>query len=341
MHAWKVDAGRRFLADIIVNIAIYVPLGMSGYLAFRKHRILSPMLLAVVLSASIEMVQLFVPSRNCSAIDWIDNVIGAAAGVGLGKLFEQLAGPQLRGLVRRKAADKSALALLFCWVGFLLFPLFPVMGLPVYRAKLAAFAGGPWFAIIPLVSYAAAWFVGGRLLLAAGVLSAEIWLAISLLMVPGQFLIVSRQPLPVDILASVTGFLVFLAWGRREGMEKILAGVFLAVLTIRGLAPFQFIGASQEFVWVPFGGFLNMNWQAGVGLLLEKAFYYGAAVWLVRAAGTRWRTAITAVAILLAGIEVAQMHLPGRTAEITDPVLAVLVGLGLRVLTKPSRQIAR
>ena len=176
-------------------------------------------------------------------------------------------------------------------------------------------------------------------MLAAGVLSAEIWLGISLLMVPGQFLIVARQPLPVDILASVAGYLMFVRWGRRPGMEKVWASGFLVVLTIRGLAPFQFIGAPQEFVWVPFGGFLNMNWQAGVGLLLEKAFYYGAAVWLMRAAGVRWRTAIAGVAILLAGIEVAQMYLPGRTAEITDPVLAVLLGLGLRVLTKPKHQI--
>ncbi len=66
---------------------------MSAYLAFRKHRILKPILLAAVLSAAIEMVQLFVPSRNCSAIDWIDNIIGAAAGIAFGKLFEQLAGP--------------------------------------------------------------------------------------------------------------------------------------------------------------------------------------------------------------------------------------------------------
>ncbi len=214
-------------------------------------------------------------------------------------------------------------------MGFLLFPLFPVMGLPVYRARIMAFADGPWFAVIPFVSDAAIWFVAGRLLMAAGFLSAEVWLAISLLMVPGQFLIVARQPLPVDILASVTGFLMFVRWGRRPGLAWVWAGGFLIVLAFRGLAPFQFIGA-QEFSWLPFGGFLNMNWQAGVDLLLEKSFYYGAAVWLLRAAGMRWRTAIAGVAILLAGIEVSQMHLPGRTAEVTDPLLAVLVGLGLR-----------
>jgi VanZ family protein len=331
LHSWAGATGRRFLADIVVNIALYIPLGTAGYLAFAKHRIAGPVALALTLSAITEMLQLFIPGRICSALDLSNNVIGASAGVLCGMLFEHLAGPQMSGFVRHKTPDRSALALLFCWVALLLFPLFPVTALPIYRDKFALFAKAPWLEFVPFLSGLATWFVAGRLLMASAIFPAVVWLGISLLLVPAQFLIVSRQPMPTDVFAAITGFLLFLCWGRRKGMDSVWACGFVIVLLIRGLAPFRFT-ETHSFAWVPFGGFLDMNWQSGIGTLLEKTFYYGCAVWLVRAAGARWRAAITSVALLLAVIEVTQTRLPGRTAEITDPVLAVLVGLGLMVL---------
>ncbi len=50
----------------------------------------------------------------------------------------------------------------------------------------------------------------------------------------------------------------------------------------------------------------------------------------------RWLAAIFIVCAVLAAIEVIQIHLPGRTAETTDPLLALLAGLGLRVLERPA-----
>jgi VanZ family protein len=47
------------------------------------------------------------------------------------------------------------------------------------------------------------------------------------------------------------------------------------------------------------------------------------------------------VAILLAVVEAIQIYLPGRTAEITDPVLAVIVGLVLMMLERQSRENAK
>jgi VanZ family protein len=94
------------------------------------------------------------------------------------------------------------------------------------------------------------------------------------------------------------------------------------------------MSASSVFTWIPFGGFLGDDWQAGIQVFLEKAFYYGTAIWLLRAAGTRLWQAAALVAAVLAGIEAAQIHLPGRIAEVTDPILAVLLAAGLAILSR-------
>jgi hypothetical protein len=103
-----------------------------------------------------------------------------------------------------------------------------------------------------------------------------------------------------------------------------VAVAFLAVILVRGLSPFQFAAASQAFSLIPFSGFLADQWQAGMLVLFEKTFFYATAVWLFRHCGMRlWLSAALVAAVLL-GIEIAQMHLPGRTAEVTDPMLALI-----------------
>ena len=54
---------------------------------------------------------------------------------------------------------------------------------------------------------------------------------------------------------------------------------------------------------MPFGGFLRAPWDFGLLTLLQKSFWYGSAVWLLRAAGWRLAHAAIAVAVLLGAIE--------------------------------------
>src|SRR5260221_9058819 len=49
----------------------------------------------------------------------------------------------------------------------------------------------------------------------------------------------------------------------------------------------------------------------GMAVFLQKCFWYGSAVWLLRATGWRLAWAAVAVALLLGAIEVIQIHLLG------------------------------
>ena len=110
--------------------------------------------------------------------------------------------------------------------------------------------------------------------------------------------------------------------------------MFLAVIAVRGLAPFHFVAEPAPVNWVPFVPMLSGDWQSLGGVLLEKTFYYGTAIWLLRTTGLKWMSSMILVAAVLGSIETLQIHLPGRVPETTDPVLAILLGFVLAILSR-------
>jgi multisubunit Na+/H+ antiporter MnhB subunit len=66
---------------------------------------------------------------------------------------------------------------------------------------------------------------------------------------------------------------------------------------------------------------------------LEKAFLYGALIWLLGKSGLGTRVSTILVAILLFATSWAETRLPGRSAEITDALMALLIGAVIVVLT--------
>ena len=337
MHSWEGPLNRYVIGDVLINIALYVPFGMSAFALFRrcKRTVLAwiaPILLGALLSGCLEMIQLFEPTRRCSAVDLVCNVFGSALGILAGWIFEELAAIRSADstiLVRAHVfVDRASLALLFGGVAYLFFPLFPVLGRRATYQKIGIFLHSG-YSPVTVASAAACWFAAGLLLTAASREPARLWLAISLLAIPAEILIVFRQPVIAELAGATIGFVLFAVLGRRLP-ASVPALFFLLLLIVRGLAPFHFQTNPTAFSWTPFGGFLAMDWRPGMVILLEKLFYYGAAIWLLRAAGLRLLWAAPLVAAVLAGLELVQRWLPGRTPEITDPLLALLMGAVLK-----------
>ncbi|PYV44499.1 MAG: hypothetical protein DMG06_06280 [Acidobacteria bacterium] len=75
------------LFDILANLLLFVPFGFC-YVRFRQSRQraatwLRPVLLAGLLSASVEFFQVFCHNRISSTTDLCSNIIGAAIGTAL------------------------------------------------------------------------------------------------------------------------------------------------------------------------------------------------------------------------------------------------------------------
>lgn len=333
LHSGGVTLDRFIIRDIIVNIAIYVPVGLVGASVFRRSRFrfLWPVLLGAALSFSIELIQAWTPTRDPSLVDFASNFTGAAVGVIAASLVDLTVLSRFAVRAGTARPQHSAMSALGLWVAAMTFPFFPVLGRTVLYQKIRAAYYVP-FSLVTMVSFAAMWFAAGRIGLKAWPRAPRWWLFIAALLTGGQLFIVGRQPLPAEMAGAIIGAIVFTGVGTRMGAAGFAAWLFLAAILLRGLMPFHPSPLPQDFSWIPFRASLESDWQQGIATLLDKAFWYFAAVWLVHDSGVRLRTSAMWVAQLLAAIEIAQIWLPGRTPEITDPLLALAAGATIWLL---------
>lgn len=77
--------GDRGLADAILNLALFVPLGAA--LAFGRIRTPRILLAGMAVSMAVELLQLYIPGRDPSAGDLLFNTLGAALGAGAPSLL--------------------------------------------------------------------------------------------------------------------------------------------------------------------------------------------------------------------------------------------------------------
>jgi hypothetical protein len=111
------------------------------------------------------------------------------------------------------------------------------------------------------------------------------------------------------------------------------------VIVVQGLQPWRFLVRPQTFNWVPFQHSLSGSIEVNYTVFPEKCFWYTALVWLLTRVGLGVRTATILTALLLLMIEVVQVWLPDRSAEITDPILAIMAGICIaRLSTSAARE---
>ena len=105
-----------------------------------------------------------------------------------------------------------------------------------------------------------------------------------------------------------------------------MAVVLCALVIMLRLEPFVFRANPGQFGWLPFRSFLGGAFGVNVQSFFEKSFLYGGLVWIAGRAGLDLRIATFAVAAVVLATSVAEIYLPGRSAEITDAIVAILMG---------------
>lgn len=338
LHAWPAKIDKFALRDAAVNLLLYAPLGVTAFLAMARRvpravAAFGALILGVGLSASIEMLQIFDGSRTCSLMDVACNLVGTMAGAAVALVFQ----PELTQLSERRSRRGGAGALLLAcaWAGYQLYPFVPRFSLGRLRENLAYFTGAA-FSWVEVCAAAAEWFVFALLLRSiAGRLRAP-WLALAMLALPLRLLIVDRHLALAELLGAAIALLL---WTYPEDEPKIAAGACLMALGIvlREMEPFHFVREAQSFSWIPFAATFNAERQNAAIVLLRKVFEYGGMVWLLRAAGYRYRDAGMVSASALLVLEVLQRHLPNRRPEITDALIAAAMACVLWIARGKAR----
>jgi len=123
-------------------------------------------------------------------------------------------------------------------------------------------------------------------------------------------------------LATITWIAVLSRLRRRVAM---VCAIFVTFVTVDALRPFHFSTPPREFGWVPFNSFMEGPRESGSRTFLEKTFIYGALVWLLNRAGMSPVIGAASAFVLVLGLRLVQIYLPGRSAEITDAVMVLIL----------------
>jgi hypothetical protein len=141
----------------------------------------------------------------------------------------------------------------------------------------------------------------------------------------GRILIIDNALEPVDVIGAVAAYLLWLKL-RRSWLPAATAVAFVALVVMARLAPFTFSAPPHAFGWVPFASFMRGSLGVAIQAFCEKFFQYGGLIWLLRQIGFRTDSATAITAAVLFATGWAERYLPGRSAEITDAAMALVIG---------------
>jgi len=336
----NLEFARASRGDVVANLLLYMPFGLFVMLARpaswrRWQGFAFACLLGSLISLGVELLQGFSNERVQSLTDLALNAAGAALGALLAVVYQAMGHTIHIPGIGAHRPHPIPMSLLVLWLAFRLAPFVPTIDLQKYKDALKPLLIDPQIVAIDVLRYAVGWLVLGYAV-------RQVWkreyaipamAALVFIVLVGRVVVVGKAVSPSEIAAlalciPLAAILTVLQDRRRT---VTLAILLATVIVVRGLEPFTPTAVPHSFSWVPFMSSLSDNLEVNYSVLLEKFFWYFALVWLLVRRGLGVGGAMLLTTVLLAAIEVAQVWLPGRSAEITDPLLAicaaVLIGL--------------
>jgi VanZ family protein len=329
-----VAMDRGEIHDLLVNLLIYIPVGFFFVLDERNRhpawrRCLNATLAGAALSLCMETAQYWFVPRTPSLIDLLTNTISAGAGAILGVAFAHRARHAFDSLSETVLGHpSSALFLGILWFAAFFNP--GDWGGPGAVQHIRAMLAAPHFAPGHVFVSFSQWLGLGAL--AAAVIGRErapsvlLWIGLA---TPLRFLVPGQRPELHDFLGAAAAIGVWYAPAFRRRLSTGMVAFLLAGgLVVEELRPWHFSSHASGFLWIPFLSMLrSVDWAPTLLVLFRKSAVYGTAVWAIARAGLGAPGATVFVALELTLLEMAQMFIPGRTAETTDPVLALVLGV--------------
>jgi VanZ family protein len=309
--------------DTFLNLLAYMPLGL---LARRATGVWPTIAIGAILSALIELTQSFLPIRHPSIRDLILNTTGTALGWSAAGVVAN----ESRRLSGFQALLNSRLAVL-AWLLWLIWQAAPLVPL-LRRSQLFIL----WTALThpqPSLERIASQALAIAFL--AKITPLERWRTFTL---AGIGILWSGFAFKnafdySDLLGLACGALL------AQAPWPVIATTALAHLVyLQFHAIGQTLDPQQRFSWFPMAGFTSAPFPV-LRTTSGKALLYGATIFAATHSRLPFAAAILAVTLLIATGEFFQQNIPGRTPEITDPLLALATGLLFHYLAKSERSI--
>lgn len=325
---WHSPDSRGQWLDVVLNLYFFMPLGiLCGILFHRRSGFLFAFCGAFCLSLAVEILQAYIPGRNSSLRDVFLNSIGAYLGMLLTQLpiFDR---ELLTRNLRRFISLRGTFLLVSLWMIVQFFPFVPI--LRVSQLRFISTATLSWPNVTEKTLETAVFSVLVVLLWSEHhSRKSSIWFgAILCCITPGQIFLWSRDPIPVEIIASMLGFLlgIILVWRKVLVSPKWLAAIAILLLGYRELQPFHWESFPvQEFGWIPFRATFDSSRSEAIRTLCLKCFLYWYTLRQIkRQSGIGLPKSALALAAIFLVTEFSQCYQIGRTPEITDSLICLL-----------------
>ena len=326
--------------DLLANILLYMPFGFFTACVLPRRlpallRLMLPALLGAGLAACIEIAQFHDVGRVTSMGDVYANGIGA----GLGTVAAMLAGPSLRWpLLGELVVNRRATLLLAMFFAYRLYPYVPDIDLHKYWHAVRPLLTAPSLPPGEFVRYLVTWLFVGAIVHA--LYGTRRFVIVFPLLCGAEFagrVVIHGTVLKLDDVASAV--IAWLAWlvvlRRLPGRYGGLALLFAVMIVAERLQPFRFAPTPRAFGWIPFASFLQGSTAIDIQSFCQKFYEYGGLIWLLTRAGTGLAGGTLLTACLLLVTSVAECWLPGRSAEITDALMAAILGIAFAALPEP------
>ncbi|MDE2598520.1 MAG: VanZ family protein [Rhodocyclaceae bacterium] len=328
--------------DLISNVLLYIPCGLFGMLALRRLcsvgiAIVAATVVGTLISGSVELLQFYAGYRNPTFGDIYANAIGSLIGALAGLAGSSRFHPGwLAPLVKH---PRSGL-LLVLWLGGRLYPYAPTIDLHKYWHALKPLIVSPSLPPLELFRYSVMWlFIAALIQSCYGALRwRSALLLFALAFFAAKVLITDNVIKPADIVGFVLAFALWLVFFAPLHLRYLMLAVpFLALLAVTLLAPFSFSDeALRGYGWIPFKSLMNGSIGVNVQSFCEKTALYGGMIWLLARGGFSFAVATLLTASALSVASYLQIFLPGRSAEITDVVICLLMGVVFAALPRPA-----
>lgn len=325
------------IGDALGNIGLFAPWGLIGIIVIAPRHgmvlaVVQTFAIGFVIAVSLQIAQVWVPTRTPALNDVVWNMVGCAVGFLLGHKFHALR-QSLSGVSGLK---QSMGFFLGAWIIWEWLPLVPSLDFQLVKDHLKDLLA------LGSISFNMVFERVAISLLFGDLLSRLFTPRQSLILLPilvtaiilGKLFLIDAQ-----LSASIAlGFLIgIVSWWviyrfSAESRSATIVVMLLLSYTVQALEPFSLKDAPTSFVWLPFAGLLEGSMLTNIRSLGCNLLIFGSVLLLLRIAGSKIAVASVGLAFWVMTMELAQIFITTRSGAITDPLLVLIVGQLMGVL---------
>jgi VanZ family protein len=324
---------RTSIGDALGNLALFVPFGIAGGFAFSSQAMVKRSVIVLgmsfFLALGVQLAQIYFPPRTPAIVDIAWNLLGAGAGLAMMSSLRHYAMP-LAG--SWGFGHKAAASILALWLATELAPFVPSLDMQLLKNTAKALLQLR-LSPVQILWHASGVLVAARALrmLAPGDRAYRTLLVLIAVVLAGKVIVAGREPNVSTIAGFMLGYAVaYFVRNHLHRADPLVLAALLAAYTLRALQPFQLQMHPVHFSWIPFAAMLQGSMSVNVQVLIESTFLFTAVLGLIRTQGMGVGPSTAVLALWVAALEFAQMYIPGRSPDITEPLLVLLIGLLLK-----------